>query len=242
MSDKDQQIKKIIEDQQIPYEGEIVRESGGEEIYLQLKVNQNSDGTKSPTHRQLIKLKNSLLEIGINLNVIPSQVKKDKFEVLLRESLFLTFPDVLRNVFCNIESEDAYVWVETKKQLSEEIDKRIRKATEGHCLLQGLNLKSLSKIGDTKTPNKTAILEVLRKHAPATPSDLSVALVSKGFTVPSVDWLNRRLDSLRKAKNVLCLADKKYVLSIETIAALGTSNRGAKSTDITRLLAIWKRT
>ena len=242
MLDKDAQIKKIIDDHKISYEGEVVRESGGDDVYLQVTISQLPDGSRVPTHKQLLKLKQSLLEIGVNLNVISSQVHREKFEELLRESLFLAFPDLLRNVFCTIESDEAYVWIESKSQLAEELTKKVEKSIDGFCKLQGIALRNVSKIGETKTPNKTAILATLRNFSPATTAELVNALTAKGFTIPSADWLARRLDSLRKTKSVISLADKKYVLSIAAISALGTSNKGAKSADITRMLAIWRRT
>jgi len=233
-------LRELLIKNKISIIGEVVLEDSTNDVYVQVESSVNPDGTKAPSRKQLIQIKEEFSNLNLKLHILLSSKQEGQFEELLRGTLFLAFPDILRNVFCSLNVRQALVWIETKKSLSTELSAAIEKAAEKFCESQEFTFSGMVMIGEVDTPGKVAILSALRTIAPATVDALAARLSQKGFAVPSNDWLNRRLDSYRKSRNVVYSSDKKYILAIESLSSLGTSRKGSKSPDISRLLALWK--
>lgn len=240
MSDFSDPIKALFAEAGVAITGDIVSDEESNDIYVQTPLTVGSDGVKSPSRNQLVGLKAAAEAIGLRLHVLLVSGVHEEFESLLRATLFLAFPDVLRNVFCSLGVRTALVWVEPKQSLSPELRKAVEIAARKFCELQGFSFQGLVAVGDANTPNKLAILSTLREIAPADPEKLSEALTAKGFIIPSKDWLVRRLDTYRRAKNLVFNSDKSYALTIQSFRQLGTTESGQTSPDITRLLALWR--
>lgn len=240
MSLHEDTVRTIFTKSNVAIVGDIVHDDSSGDVYVQVESYVTSDGKKSPSRSQLVQIKNELAQRKVNLHILLSSKQEGQFEELLRGTLFLAFPDILRNVFCSLSVGQALVWIESKKPLTTELRTAIENAAEKFCESQKFTFNGMAMIGEVDTPGKVAILTALRTIAPASISDLAAKLTTKGFTIPSTDWLNRRLDSYRKSKNIILTTNKKYVLSIESLSSLGTSNKGARSPDISRLLAIWR--
>jgi len=236
----DDHLESIFRTREISIVGKIVRGDGSSDVYVQIEYLIKPDGSKSPTRAQLLELKQEFENINLNLHLLLVNRLGGQFEELLRATLFLAFPDQLRNVFCSIQGKAASVWVEPKQALTPTSRSAIETAAKKFCESQEIDLVGFASIGDAEMPGKFAILSTLKLIAPANLTQLAYELTQKGFTVPSEDWLARRLDVIRKAHGVLFTADKRYALTGSTLKALGTSKNGKRSLDVRRLLALWK--
>lgn len=241
MSLHEKALRELFVAMNIAIIGDIVLEDSTNDVYVQIESFVNPDGTKSPSRKQLLQIKDEFSTRNFKLHILLSSKQEGQFEELLRGTLFLAFPDILRNVFCSLNVGQALVWIETKRELGTELSAAIEKAAEKFCESQEFTFRGMATIGEVDTPGKVAILSALRTIAPATVDELSIRLAKNGFSIPSNDWLNRRLDSYRKSKNIICSSDKKYILAIESLNSLGTSRKGSKSPDVSRLLALWRR-
>ncbi|TDM06121.1 MAG: hypothetical protein C4K60_15850 [Ideonella sp. MAG2] len=130
------------------------------------------------------------------------------------------------------------VWIDAKRSLDEDHRLAISERLGLFLSSFALSLSSLTQLGEGNAPGKLALLRQIRASAPVTAEELREKLTRKGLSVPSADWLTRRLDVLRKASEVVRLGDGSYVPSAATIRALGTTLHGRSSPDVSRLLAL----
>ena len=84
------------------------------------------------------------------------------------------------------------------------------------------------------------MLNAIRLLAPVSVEDLSAALVNRRFSVPSRDWVSRMLDGLRKGGFVVRRSDEKYVLTFQSLKALGSA-KSRRSPDVRRFLDLARR-
>jgi len=98
----------------------------------------------------------------------------------------------------------------------------------------------MTPIGEASTATKIEILSAIRQLAPVDAPTLARELTAQGHEVSSSEWINRRLDALRRSNLVLRRPDGTYVLTMEALEKLGT-RRGARSPDVRRFLALARR-
>lgn len=242
MSYSDEDLKHFFVEERVAIVGDVVRDEESKDVYVQVPLTVGSDGVRSPSRGQLVRIKGAFEALGLHLHLLMVSELDEEFEVLLRATLFLAFPDILRNVFCSLGTKTALVWIEPKKELSSDKRKAIEQASRKFCEVQDFNFLGLATAEETNTPNKLAILSALRAIAPADVDMLSEALTGKRFVIPSRDWLLRRLDVYRKSKNLVFNKDRKYALTMQSLSQLGTTKHGTTSPDVSRLLALWKKT
>ena len=154
-----------------------------------------------------------------------------------RASLLHAYPDAVRNVFLSVTKQGVAVWIDAKRSLDDQLRKSIVERISVFLGQFDLTVDSLVTLGESNLPGKLALFNAIRHAAPTTIESLISRLQRSGFSVPSIDWLNRRLDAHRRAGDVVRLHDGSYALNLATIRALGTSQRG-RSPDISRLLAL----
>jgi hypothetical protein len=84
------------------------------------------------------------------------------------------------------------------------------------------------------------LLLLLRVFGPCTKEQLRLELVKREFRIPSIVWVDRRLDRLRQKGFVRYLGSGSFSLSAETL--VGTPARvGRSSLDVVRALAMNRR-
>ena len=240
MSYPDENLVGLFTEERVTTIGDIVRDEESNDVYVQVPLTIGSDGSKSPSRPQIFRLKDAFERLGLHLHILLFSGVHEEFEQLIRATLFLAFPDALRNVFCSLGVRNALVWIEPKRELSLDLKKAIERAAKKFCEVQDFDFQGLVTVGEANTPGKLAILSALRAIAPADIETLYGVLAGKGFVIPSRDWLLRRLDAYRKSGNLVFISDKKYVLTVQSLSQLGTSKKGTTSPDIGRLLALWK--
>ncbi|KEO85428.1 hypothetical protein EH30_12960 [Erythrobacter sp. JL475] len=208
-------------------------------VYIPLSIVRVS-GKAKPTQKEIIDLKNDLVAAGIAPEFILVDRKLQSLESDIRTSLLTSLPDFVRNAFLTLDKGTAEVWIEEKHSLTVE-QKTSLENIVGKCLeIQNIENKQVYYVGEQSLASNTEILSLIRKNAPIDISGLNAALTELNFPVPSLDWINRKLDALRKADAIISLPDRSYALTASSLHKLGT-RKDRHSPDITRLLALARR-
>lgn len=240
MPDFQVELLARLEKDGIPIVGSIIEDSGvNGGYYIRVAVTRDADNLQQPSNRRLNDFKATLAAKGRRVEFLLHDASGLDLEVGLRATLLYAFPNDLRNVFLSADGSKARVWVEPKHALNDEEVKVIEKKAGDFLEVLGIQLHSLVATGDENLPSNFACLRVLRQVAPASFDELKLEL-AKGFTIPSDDWLKRRLDSLRRAGKVVWIADGFYACSLDALRGLGSA-RGRHSPDVRRLLALARR-
>jgi hypothetical protein len=224
----------------IPVSGSAIRDSeSGNSFYVFVEVRRDGRGRQDPSNSQLETAKETLQGLGVLVDFVLTDAMMRDAEAGLRATLLHSFGAIVRNSFLAKEGRDAFVWVVPKRQLSDtELDDVSAKA---RVLLRelGLELVHVTLTTDENLPTKTRCLTMLRLVAPVTSETLALRLRAAGFVVPSEDWMVRRLDSMRKAGQVVRLKSGLYTVTLQTLRGLGTI-KSRNSPDLSRLLALAK--
>lgn len=231
-------VLKILQNEGLAVLGTVIRDSGsGDHCFIYIPVERNAEGHQVPSNRSLHRARGLLKEQGFNVDFILSDAHSQDIEAGVRATLLHAYGDELRNVFLSIENTSAIVWIEQKKTIEASVKTAIAKKAAVFLHEVGLTLNSLLLTVDEKLPGKLAFLNVIRQVAPAEMSSIKKEFLNRGFSVLSDDWLNRKLDALRKTEAIVRLATGQYVLSSRTLDVLGTVRAG-RSPDVSRLLAL----
>ncbi len=217
---------------------------GEPEFFIYIRVAWAADGSQSPTNYQMIKAKDKLGGLGVKVQVIPSDQHAIDVEAGMRATLLSNYTNFVRNVFLSLTPNGANVWVDPKPG-AHSIFGEIKESAGKYLSVMNVQLLDLAFTTDDNLPANFVLMRTLRVAAPVTLASLKKLLVEKKFTVPSDDWLRRKLDSLRKKGHVVWLRGNEgeeamYALTLSAIRALGTE-KSRSSPDVRRLLAITKR-
>lgn len=215
-----------------------------DEYFVYIKIERGRDGAQSPSNYKMIKAREELKALGSSIEFIVSDTLTNDAEAGLRATLLANHPDLVRNVFLSMEDDSARVWIDPKPEFSGGSDDVMR-SVRSYFEFLNIELDSVALTNSDNLPSNFAILRLLRAVAPVILSDFSSALQGKGFTVPSEDWLRRKLESLRKKGQVVWIKGEaehlhSYALTLSGLKSLGTEKRRS-SPDVARLLAIMNR-
>lgn len=235
------QIVTLLKDADIPVVGAIVSNpSNPQSYFVPVRLTRRSDGGQSPSGRALALARSNLVALGYEIDFILIDETAENVEESLRGSLISSFPEDVRNSFFSHEKGRPQAWVEFKKQPDAEtlrrLQEHLRKFAESFSL-PGL---FMIQLGETHTATKMEVLAVVRQLAPIDIVTLAKELESQDFSVPSLDWVKRCLDVLRRSALVLRRGDGAYVLTTEALSRLGT-RKDRRSPDVRRLLALARR-
>jgi len=236
-----EQVTTTLLSKGIPVLGKIIQNpSTAHGYFAQVQLTRSPDGTKSPSGRALALARSSLLDLGYAIDFILIDEGSRNIEESLRASLLSSFPDNVRNSFFSPDENGPQAWIEFKKQPDTEVLPRLKEHLSKFAELFSLPGLSMTQFGEANTATKTEVLAILRQLAPADVSTLAGKLADQGFSIPSLDWVNRCLDSMRKSNLVLRRRDGCYVLTMEALRRLGT-RKDRRSPDVRRLLALARR-
>jgi len=240
MPDFQVELLARLKEDGIPVIGSIIEDAdinGG--YYVRVPVTRDRNNLQHPSNRRLSDFKAKLAAEGQRVEFLLHDASGLDLEIGVRATLLYAFPNELRNVFLSVDGSKARVWVEPKRALNDEDVKRIQQKAGDYLEVLGIQLQKLVATSDENLPSNFACLRVLRQVAPASFGEL-MAELAKSFTVPSEDWLKRRLDALRRTGKVVWIANGSYACSLEALRGLGSA-RGRDSPDIRRLLALARR-
>lgn len=234
-------ITTLLRDKGLLVEGEIVSNpSTPKGYFVPLRLTRRPGGGKSPSGRALALVRSSLAELGYAIDFILIDEEARQIEESLRASLLSSFPDDVRNSYFSPGEGSPQAWIEFKRQPDVAVARRLEGHLNKFADLFGLPSLSMTPLGETDTATKTEILSAARQLAPVDVSTLATVIAAQGLGVPSVDWMSRRLDSLRKSSLVLRRQDGTYVLTKEALTLLGTL-KSRRSPDVRRVLALARR-
>jgi len=231
----------ILKELDINVAGSIVEDSGApERLFIHVAIVRDSKNKQVPSNRKLNDARHALAEEGITVEFLLTDGQQQDIEAGLRATVLHAFGSNVRNVFMSTTGGSAQVWIEPKQMLNEAVSKAIAEKVKTYISGFNTELGSLALTTGENVPSALACLRAIRQLAPVDSSELLLELVNRGFTVPSTDWLRRRLDMMRKKGQIVRLGGNRYVLSLGSIRSLGTKKDGA-SPDITRMLALARR-
>lgn len=93
---------------------------------------------------------------------------------------------------------------------------------------------------EKEQPSNPVILRAVKTTAPASVTEVQEIMEEKGFGVPSSDWLNGKLDLLRKNGMLIRQENGSYVLTDKGLRLVPHGNFRSSS-DIERALALGRR-
>lgn len=237
--DQEKRIYEVLSSIGAEVIGRIVASNDGI-FYLRIAVASAGD-KQVPSNSTLLKTKKLLETEGIAVNFLIYDRLTQDIEHGLRTTLLLSFNDHIRNAFIATEKNNVNIWFEQKNaQFDEDTLLQIREKARIYLSNINLELNSISSLNSLNTPSKTAILNAVRIASPGTIDSISDILRSKGFDIPSEDWIKRKVDVLRKSKQILRLSNGCYALTLQTLKLLG-SHVSRNSIDIQRFLALARR-
>ncbi|MBO9380116.1 hypothetical protein GG804_25440 [Sphingomonas histidinilytica] len=206
-------------------------------VILSVAIERSPSGRQLPTHKQLADIKSSLSNIDVYADFILIDSSLKMMEEGLRASLIASFPEIIRNSFLNIIEGIAHVWIDTKREIDANDHRRVNEHVAVYVDLFNVRGKQVHFLSSENIATNTEILSIIRRYSPVSCERLQEALISRGFAVPSLDWINRRFDALRKAGLLIRLPDRNYALTSEALHRLGTT-KNRNSPDLGRLLAL----
>lgn len=218
----------------------IANPSAANAYFVPIRLTDRSKEHKRPSENALRTARSRLLDLGYLIDFIFVDDESRNIEESLRASLISSFPHDVRNAYFSYIDGNPKIWIDFKRPLEEQVLNRLQNHLATFSDLFALPKTSYAALGDINTPTRIEILSTIRQLAPVSVSTLANALLGRSFTVPSTDWLNRRLDVLRKTHLVIRRKDGSYVVTMEALAKLGT-RKGRGSPDVQRLLALARR-
>lgn len=208
--------------------------------YVTLRVARDGSGKQAPSNHSLHTLSKELRALDVLVEFILTYEESKSVEQGLRATILHSHIDKIRNLFVSVHAAKADVWIEPKGSIEPESLKAIEDRAKAFLGLFEIELASLKLTTEEILPSKLALLTVIRQSAPASLTAITTELSHRKLTVPSRDWLDRRLDALRKSDQVVRLNTGEYALTQSSLKALGTA-KNRSSPDISRLLALSKR-
>ena len=212
----------------------------GSSFYAFVKVKYGRDDRRSPSEGKLKGIRDTVLELGYNVNFVTIDERDGDDYADLRKLLNRRYGDKVRNVFLTRAPNAKWVvWIEIGSMVEDALQSSIQSLIYEYMKLCELALSDIVFVGNLNFPTSTAILRTLRTLAPASPESLREALEHRRFFVPDQTWLNRALDRIRKSGLVIRRKDGRYFLSVRSLSSLGTS-KGRDGADVRRALAVSK--
>jgi hypothetical protein len=237
MSSQIQEVKRLCLQNGVPLVGDVVFDVENGTLLAYVAVKKDLDGRQIPSNRKIEEVKKSLLDAGVLVDFLVHDELGQDIESGLRATLLMSFPNEVRNAFLSISGGAAQVWIDPKRTFDEELLKAVERRVRQYLKVFNVDLDSLVRTTTENLPGVTACLSLIRHLAPVLSSELERALTSHGFTVPSEDWLKRRLDSMRKEGRIVRMANGTYALTLLSLQRLGTA-KGKRSPDVNRMLAL----
>lgn len=197
-------------------------------------------GRRAVSPQKASKLREDFFQEGLYVNFVLSDSAEQEIESGLRAKALALYGDFLRNVFFSVVRRHAVVWLDQKVQLTEEKEREIQSALSSYLSAFSYDSISYDNLKDKDLPTNFYLLRVLRHIAPADIRMLKVEIEKREKSVPSDDWLKRRMDQLRKNGLIVWVAGDNYVVSLKALKKLG-STKNRHSVDVSRMLAIARR-
>lgn len=235
------EIRREIAKFNLPLAGSVVPSPTVENcVLVSIYTIRDDRGRRSPSGKTLSELRGVIASYGADVEYLLIDEALSELEDGCRTSLVNSFPDIVRNSYTTVLDGVANVWVEKKRDISIEENTKIRELVDNISRVYKLRGAILRVTSDFRIATPTEFLRALRKIAPADCEDLDKELRTRNFSVPSLQWVNHRLDMLRKQGLIVRIAAGHYALTAVALQKLGTV-KSRQSPDVIRLLALARR-
>jgi len=182
-------------------------------------------------------------DLGINVDFLISKgsVHED-MEAGLNALLKMRYPEVIQNCFTSFSGGDAVeVWLERVATSTQAPADNLESVIRDYLKVFEVKL-GVIRWADSEEllPSSAAILRELKIGAPALPAELAQSLKARDFKIPSLSWLESKLDSIRRRKYAIRREDGRYILT-EWGLNIVPHGRGPQGSDVARALALGRR-
>ena len=236
-----EEVRSIVAGFNLPLAGEVLLNPTVENgVLVSVYVTRDSQGRRTPSGKLLADLRAALTAVGATPEYLLIDKASEQLEEGVRASLLNSFPAMVRNSYVTVSDGVAQVWIEKKRDLSDIERTRLTDHVRTYASLFNLRGASLHVMSDFALATPTEVLRTIRRLAPATCERVSRELQERGFSVPSIQWVNHRFDLLRKGGLVVRMPDRTYALTSKALHQLGTV-KDKRSPDVGRLLALARR-
>jgi hypothetical protein len=237
----DEAVVAIIERFNLPLAGQVVPNPADDRgLLIPLYLSKDASGRQNPSGKTLAQLRAALAEVALQAEFLLINRASEQMEEGLRSSLIGSFPNLVRTSYLSVAGGVAHVWVEKKKELSKNDIQAMTDHILRYANLFRIERAELKVTSDFDVATPTEVLRAVRKLAPATCEEVCGELETKGYAVPSLQWVNHRFDLLRKNELIVRMNNRTYALTSKALHQLGTIKDG-RSPDIGRLLALARR-
>jgi hypothetical protein len=236
-----EEVRSAVAAFHLPLAGEVLlNPSVDNGVLVSIYVSRDAGGRRIPSGKTIAKLTEAILAVGATAEYLLIDETAQQLEEGVRASLINSFPSLVRNSYLTVTDGVAQVWVEKKKDLSDDERARLTEHVRTYARLFNLRGASLHVTSDFALATPTEVLRAIRRLAPANCEQICRELEDRGFSVPSLQWVNHRFDLLRKGGLIVRMSDRTYALTRKALHQLGTI-KNKRSPDIGRLLALARR-
>lgn len=212
-------------------------------VYVSSSAIGKKSGKGKTSIRQLKYLSKAIKkDLRLNTEILIHRgEEQQKFEAGLCALLRDNFGEAVEDCYVSLPEEKfAEIWIDlTDFSLvnSESLKSKVIEYLE----LFDKKLRFIHWSGEKKEkPSNPIILRAVKTAAPAEVAEIQKIIEMKGLFVPSSEWLNGKLDLLRKNDMLLRQQDKTYVLTHKGLRLVPHGNFKSSS-DIERALALGRR-
>lgn len=235
-------ILALLKEKNIPVTGSIVKDSeSAKRVFVHVSIRRDAENRQVPSNQRLNEASKALTEAGVEVEFLLTDPLRQDIEAGLRATLLHAFGEQVRNAFMSVSKGVAHIWLEPKQALSDSNIDAVKKKAKAYLAEFNIALGSVALTTNENVPGILACLRVVRLLAPIEASKLMDELSHRGFTIPSIDWLKRRLEGMRRSGKIVWLEGDRYAVSLTSIHDLGTEKKGQTSPDVRRLLALARR-
>jgi hypothetical protein len=204
-------------------------------VYIPLSIRRDSEGRQIPASRVLADIQRDLQELGV---VAEYHLVDETARVIdegLRESLVERFPNLIDKAVVSSEGGSVQVWIDTSHEVDSAQAATIKEHVQRYVELFNVRSFKVGVASEAKLPSNLELISLIRRLSPVDCYTLQSELLARKFDVPSLTWLNHKLDTMRKAGLVVRMENRHYAVTPEALQRLGTS-KGRNSPDVARLL------
>ena len=231
-------VRQVLERAALSVPGEIVQIPSVENgFFIPVGVTRGSDGRQRPPEAALTQAGEEIAALGFRAEFLLVDERSIDAEESLRTSLAAKFSPLVKDAFLSVERTKSNVWLSTHMPLEPEELEEITTHANQVSELFNLPPARIILLGAINTPTKLEILKVARRIAPVDCDRLKSALEKRGYDVPSLEWINKQFDLLRKNGFLVRMHNGTYGLTADGLTKMGTV-KGRLSPDIDRLLAL----
>jgi hypothetical protein len=200
--------------------------------------------TKTTSRRQLHFLAKAIeRDLGISVDFLISKgsVHED-MEAGLNALLKMRYPEVIQNCFTSFSGGDSLeVWLERDTASTQPPLDNLESVIQDYLKVFKVKLGGIRWVdSEEQLPSTAAILRELKTAAPALPVELVQSLKARDFQIPSVSWLESKLDSIRRRQYAIRREDGRYVLT-EGGLNIVPHGKGPQGSDVARALALGRK-